>query len=70
MDGVIHAASVSDVGQVAALKCDRVFGHYAVDVDDGNGVFLLTATLLSVWPFGRFSFHPKGYVAFTFSHTL
>ena len=30
MDGVNHAASVSEARQVIALKCDRVFGHYAI----------------------------------------
>ena len=30
MDGFNHAASVSEVRQVVALKRDRVFGHYAL----------------------------------------
>ena len=38
MDGFNHAASVSEVQQVIALKCDRVFGHYAI-ASCSDGVF-------------------------------
>ena len=30
MDGFSHAASISDVLQVLALKCDRVVGYYGL----------------------------------------
>jgi len=41
MDGFNHAASVSNVRQVVALKFDRIFGHYGLRQSRGGSIAYL-----------------------------